>query len=439
VQERGKGPRGSQLSRAEKRRIYRRRRLIGVAVVALVLLPLLMGSALGAAHLTSQNQVCHSCHEMQPYYASWQKSPHQTLACATCHIPGGTVGLIKAKLSAVREVYAHITGTVEMPLEVGKTVPQSTCLECHPQPIAVKTPGSSFSHEKHANEPCVSCHLEAVHPGAVLPAGVGSPGVKPGSMASCLRCHDGSTAPKTCSTCHQAPHATVGACDTCHSKSGWKTAIKIAKSTTPSSCRSCHPAPKDVTYKTSSFAHAAHASTTCTACHSAVTHPVTRAAKPWTMAACLKCHNGVKAPKTCSTCHKAPHAARGECSSCHSTANWTPGAAGAGFVHPFKLVGKHTSLACSQCHKGAGQGGAGVLSAPKPPTTCVGCHKTHHGGLTDCAKCHTPNGWTPANFTHPQIPGMNPTGMSCTNCHPNGYASYTCAACHGSKNGPGGG
>ena len=106
-------------------------------------------------------------------------------------------------------------------------------------------------------------------------------------------------------------------------------------------------------------------------------------------------------------------------------------------MHPFKLVGKHASLACSKCHKGAVRE-APTAGSAKPPTTCVGCHKTHHGGLTDCAQCHTAKGWTPANFTHPRVRGMNAAGMACSNCHPNGYASYTCTACHDSNNGPGG-
>jgi hypothetical protein len=36
------------------------------------------------------------------------------------------------------------------------------------------------------------------------------------------------------------------------------------------------------------------------------------------------------------------------------------------------------------------------------------------------------------------VRGMNPNGMSCSECHPNGYAGYTCTACHDSNTGPGG-
>jgi len=39
----------------------------------------------------------------------------------------------------------------------------------------------------------------------------------------------------------------------------------------------------------------------------------------------------------------------------------------------------------------------------------VTCHGAHHGGLTNCAQCHTTSGWSPSNFNHPGT-GMDGSG-----------------------------
>ena len=56
-------------------------------------------------------------------------------------------------------------------------------------------------------------------------------------------------------------------------------------------------------------------------------------------------------------------------------------------------------------------------------SSCVSCHKDQHGGLTDCAGCHTPTAWTDVEFEHP---------FTLTGAH----ATLTCSQCHVSK--PGG-
>src|SRR5450759_2687382 len=126
--QRGINPRmyGSAPSREEKQRTFRRRRLTAATVLVIVFVALLMGTALGAAHLTSGSGICQQCHEMQPYYQSWQQSAHKSVECAQCHIPSGTVGLLLAKIGALREVYVHIAGEEAMPLQVNSNVPRAT-------------------------------------------------------------------------------------------------------------------------------------------------------------------------------------------------------------------------------------------------------------------------------------------------------------------------
>ena len=53
----------------------------------------------------------------------------------------------------------------------------------------------------------------------------------------------------------------------------------------------------------------------------------------------------------------------------------------------FPLTGRHTKVACEDCHK---------KSLENTPTACIACHKkddVHRGRRPDCARCHTTNNW----------------------------------------------
>ena len=53
----------------------------------------------------------------------------------------------------------------------------------------------------------------------------------------------------------------------------------------------------------------------------------------------------------------------------------------------FPLTGKHTKVACEDCHK---------KSLENTPKDCIACHKkddVHRGRRPDCARCHTTNNW----------------------------------------------
>ena len=53
----------------------------------------------------------------------------------------------------------------------------------------------------------------------------------------------------------------------------------------------------------------------------------------------------------------------------------------------FPLTGKHTKVACEDCHS---------KTLENTPKECIACHKkddVHRGRRPDCADCHTPNNW----------------------------------------------
>ena len=306
--------------------------------------------------------------------------------------------------------------------------------------------------------------------------------------------------PSFCDTCHemtpyvtaweQGPHADTS-CVECHVNSGrWariahkfvalrevvihvRGTARFPLASPPavpdSRCTRCHGS---VTVDIPGFVHGDHAALgPCVMCHSTTGHTVTVEAlqaagiysgysQPTTDTAaiavvdagaadlpghvdvtCSRCHIMSKTP--CSACHAAPstHAGwRGECSQCHAVGNafvFTH-PAGSGCTSCHTAPANHTGRPgeCSQCHA---VGDAFVFTHPAG-SGCASCHSApanHYG--TNCVSCHSASrAWSAATFRHPAIPGGEHTYRSfeCVNCHPNGYASNTCAACHESASGP---
>ena len=157
---------------------------------------------------------------------------------------------------------------------------------------------------------------------------------------------------------------------------------------------------------------------------------------------CAKCHTGVQAlqgfmstPTDCVSCHQKddPHGGRfgQSCDACHTPDGWKP----ANFNHDlasFKLTGLHIGVQCEKCHVN------GVLNGA--PTDCFSCHQKDdkHGGRfgTDCANCHTTDGWDKVSVDHSKfvfpLVGKH-LSVACESCHVNGVFKGTptdCYPCH---------
>ena len=372
-----------------KRRRLRRRWIALIVVGAVVVV--LVVAAFVTAHYTSRSSFCDTCHEMEPDYATWQASSHSTAECRDCHIPPGALPYVKTKLFSFREVWVHITSKTEPPLAVTRDIPDSSCFRCHVTPKVIDLGNASFSHQIHKDRLCVACHVRMVH------RDINPPYYQsPGAMSNCVTCHNGTMAPKECTTCHTPGHEPRGDCSSCHNTDSWTAAT------------SEHPFPRT----------GGHAGLACTDCHvstaGAETIPGTDLPRP---------------PSECSGCHTPPHEVRGECSTCHTV----EGFAGAGADHPFALTGAHADLTCTDCHAAA----AGADAIPgtnlaKVDSACITCHGDHHNGLVDCASCHTPEGWLPTTFKHARVGEHMPNGevrLQCSQCHTSGFTSHTCS-CH---------
>lgn len=368
-----------------------RARLVANPVLAIVLLLVFAGvaaAAVPAFRASERATFCVSCHEMGPYYDAWATGGHSNIECVECHVDAGALNHVSHKVVAAKELWIHLTGDPRFPQGVAE-VPDSRCLGCHA--AIPESTGPRFSHKAHASTGgCVTCHADAGHrvsldalkaadslkPGLEASAAAAAAGPTTASsghpVVSCTNCHD--PAATACSTCHAPPHKDRGACVDCH-----------------------RPGPRWV-----------------------FTHPASAA---------------------CASCHTAPAKHFGaSCASCHS-----PGVAFA------KAVFRHTSSACASCHKApAGHNGTvscatchkepGVSWAATHPssTACASCHKapaSHFG--TACATCHKPLvAWRSATFKHPSVGGEHTyRSFACAKCHPSGYSSHTCVACHDSARG----
>ncbi len=113
----------------------RRRILLGAGM-----LTVLFGtSAVGiyqTYHYTESTEFCGLvCHQvMEPEYTSYQHSPHARVLCTECHIGTGAEWYVRSKVDGLRQVYAMLTNTYTLPIEVpvhNLRPARDTCEQCH--------------------------------------------------------------------------------------------------------------------------------------------------------------------------------------------------------------------------------------------------------------------------------------------------------------------
>ena len=156
---------------------------------------------------------------------------------------------------------------------------------------------------------------------------------------------------------------------------------------------------------------------------------------------CLDCHGEIQFMRAYARGYHARKQAQA-CASCHpdhggrafALVAWDGGAPER-FDHAqsgWPLLGKHSALACRDCHKPALQkSGAVPLLRVKDrsrswlglESPCASCHRDPHAGSlgNDCTACHSQTAWRPApGFDHRR------TSYPLTGAH----TKPACAACH---------
>lgn len=359
---------------------------------------------------------------------------HAAVKCSQCHVNATTLEALQAT--------SQDCFSCHQADDPHKGSLDADCASCH-SPNGWKP--SSFDHNRsvfkldgaHVNVDCKKCHLDNAFKGT----------------------------PKDCFSCHKQIDPHMGqlgtACEKCHQTDDWRkttfnhsvTAFPLMGRHVNVGCKQCH---KNGVYKgTSKDCSSCHADVhggqfgqDCSRCHAPdawkpahFDHDMTgfKLTDSHKNVNCKSCHvNGVfkNTPKDCFSCHAAKDAHQGrfgrDCGACHKPTKWLD----AKFDHNatvFPLTGKHSALACNQCHQ------SGKF---KIPTDCVSCHAepAFHAGAfgTNCAQCHLPSGWTPAPFigTHPTELGQNfldHHGATCKTCHTITVKDFTCLACHESN------
>src|SRR3990172_2372714 len=125
-----------------------------------------------AGWYTSRSEFCNSCHIMEPYYQSWQKSAHKDVACIDCHFPPGFGGKVRGKMLGLVQLAKYVTKS-EGPRPAAE-IPDESCLRsgCHEKRLLAgrgNFRGMAFDHTPHLEETrrakrlrCTSCHSQIV-------------------------------------------------------------------------------------------------------------------------------------------------------------------------------------------------------------------------------------------------------------------------------------
>jgi hypothetical protein len=284
-----------------------------------------------------------------------------------------------------------------------------------------------------------------------------------------------------CTPCHASPHKskfTESTCTACHTAQGWeeslhrpfdhtKTKYKLIGRHSSVRCEQCHRTTLGTTFITKyllAFKNCADChedkhkgefkakyNNNCASCHSEygftpatftlAKHAETKfpLAGAHIAVVCARCH--VKGDEkalqfhfprlTCESCHKDVHHGQFAekmkdkgCETCHSTDRWDITT----FDHSttkFPLVGKHTSVSCSKCHKESN--GNTTVQFRSVSMECESCHRDQHekqfakNGTTDCNQCHTTGGWKTITFNHETQSTFSLKGahqkVTCVSCH----------------------
>lgn len=157
----------------------------------------------GAMQLTSMPGICSGCHEIYPAVESWKQSIHSGITCRNCHVPPGIMGgmgRIYLQLTVFNKPSNQPRAQVKEKMFVN-----NVCGRCHSSNRAMAFSGGlNVPHIKHIEKGfmCTTCHSKVVH-------GEGGEKTRKPEMETCMRCHDGETAPEACGVCHiTAPEPT---------------------------------------------------------------------------------------------------------------------------------------------------------------------------------------------------------------------------------------
>jgi hypothetical protein len=367
------------------------------------------------------------------------RGAHTALACGGCHVAG------KPYREAPRD-----------------------CLACHKK---------EEPHEGRLGRDCASCHDESAWRHISYDHGkTPFPLHDRHAEVACAACHFGNRykdTPRECVSCHEPDDVHGGKrgvkCAQCHTPKSWKTQKFDHEKETGFAllgvhgriaCNDCHRSgnlkdklPKDCFgCHLGEDAHAGRLGRDCGQCHG------NDQWKPanfdhgrdghWLLEgrhqkiACEACHTAPvatqKLSRECLACHRPNDVHAGklgrQCEQCHTPAGWRDSVVFDHDLTSYPLLGLHVAVPCEQCHLTRQYRDVGQQ--------CNDCHAAddvHKGRRgSDCARCHSPNGWKLWEFDHAKETGFALSGghaqLACESCHrrPPGEVKLhqDCLSCH---------
>lgn len=189
-------------------------------------------------NVTSSNQFCQVCHEMNIAVSEYKSSSHYAnsvgiqASCADCHLTHRYPAKLFAKASKIKDLWHHLLGSIDTPEKYEKKrlvmaeiewkhlqdSDSETCRYCHSiKRMSKQTLHAERAHARAVNNEitCIVCHIGVAHklpniplPDAARPQGEGKPvqcsgchrsmkNALPGShpevevveLAQCISCH----------------------------------------------------------------------------------------------------------------------------------------------------------------------------------------------------------------------------------------------------------
>ncbi len=166
------------MASAEKKKVFA---ALIVVFAAALLLSLATASLVKS---TSTLAFCTSCHEMQIFYDTWERSAHgkaikgaTKAKCVDCHLPhNGIITYLYDKARfGIHDYRVHISGkVVDWEAKWEKRAPgvhaayESGCRKCHKDLVAPGIPIKAFKAHRtyelgETGKNCISCHDYAGH------------------------------------------------------------------------------------------------------------------------------------------------------------------------------------------------------------------------------------------------------------------------------------
>lgn len=288
-----------------------------------------------AIEISSQSWFCNSCHIMNSYYASWQRSRHKEVACVSCHIPPGMDNLVLAKLNGAGQLVDDLLSRTSTKPSASVSDISCTRSGCHDlakvRSTAARNSKYFFDHGKHLDLEyagiavhCTTCHSHVQ----------GSEHFSLNTQA-CITCHLVKPAPQP------GRDATVVLASTGSGPAPVGAGRKVATS----QCDKCHAPPdKPIDYHGLKVIHAEFISygAGCDSCHRGVTAPPAKVKDDQ----CFSCHDfGLeRLAETVEQTHRIHTEGRHkvECFSCHGVTRHGPSA------QSMRL----DQIDCQSCHQG---------------------------------------------------------------------------------------